>query len=192
MMASRVGQTGERHPFCPSCEYDLVATVDVGGHVCPECGYDFEVSELKREVKPGDWTPMRGLGKGAGVLALRAIVVLVVWSGLLWCVTVPAGLLAAGRNVRVVAVILAVTAAILAFTAAAMGHWMAGRMEEYAGTTSMAVAAVICVFTWMAIIGGSVIVALISPLGAEGAEGAAIVGCGFSMFWIVRRHMFSE
>ncbi|TVQ55183.1 MAG: hypothetical protein EA377_03915 [Phycisphaerales bacterium] len=80
---SRIGHTSNRHPLCPECGYDLVATVAQDGRTCPECGYEFEIHELRREVRRDDWTPARGLLNLAKIQGLKAIALGLIVAGVL-------------------------------------------------------------------------------------------------------------
>ena len=71
---------GPRHPLCPSCGYDLVATTRRGGRVCSECGCEFELHELKREVRPGEWTESVGVRRLALSLCIRSLFSVAIWS----------------------------------------------------------------------------------------------------------------
>jgi len=73
-----------RHPLCPGCGYDLSATVDAGHRICPECGYEFELRELDRERRPGDWTAAKGLRNTILWLAIKTIIAGGLWCGVLW------------------------------------------------------------------------------------------------------------
>ena len=78
---SRIGHTSNRHPLCPECGYDLVATVAQDRRTCPECGREFEIHELRREVRRDDWTPARGLLKLTRIQSLKAIALGLVFAG---------------------------------------------------------------------------------------------------------------
>jgi predicted RNA-binding Zn-ribbon protein involved in translation (DUF1610 family) len=82
-MVSRIGHTTSRHPLCPSCGYDLVATIDAGKRICPECGEAFELHDVIRAARPGDWTLARGIGRLLLRLAWRGAIALVVWTAIL-------------------------------------------------------------------------------------------------------------
>lgn len=79
-MSSRIGHLTRRHPLCPSCGYNLVATVAENRRVCPECGEPFELHELHRTVAPDDWTLLRGLRWATPVLLLRITLLTPAWT----------------------------------------------------------------------------------------------------------------
>ena len=189
---SRIGHTTRRHPLCPRCRYDLVATIDAGRNVCPECGCEFQPHELKRQRLAEDWTIGRGLGRASGVLFLRALPCLVGWVIVLWGVTVPAAWLAGGRNWRIVIIVYGAALLLLVAASGAIGRVLAQNMDEIAGMTSLIVAALITAFAWAALIGGTLIVQTFTPLTANAAYGATTVACGFSLFIIVKTHFFDE
>ena len=83
MPGSRIGHTSRRHPLCPHCGYDLVATVADEGRVCPECGREFRREELPRAPAPDEWTPARGLLRLVLAVTVRSAVCLPAWVGLL-------------------------------------------------------------------------------------------------------------
>jgi hypothetical protein len=62
-----------RHPLCPACGYDLVATVAASKRICPECGAAFELADLNYEVRKGDWTASTALGRALRVLFVRSL-----------------------------------------------------------------------------------------------------------------------
>lgn len=72
--------TGPRHPLCPYCHYDLVATVEAGRRICPECGESFELGELIREPRPGDWTEMVGVRRLAIAMLIRGAIAMGIWT----------------------------------------------------------------------------------------------------------------
>jgi hypothetical protein len=181
-----------RHPFCPECNYDLVATIDAGRNVCPECGYEFELHEPKRQRLPEDWTIWRGLGKACGVLLLRSLVCLAAWTLVLWGVTAPATWLASGRNWRIALVVSIVALLLLLVAAGVIARQMAKGMDEIAGVTSIFVAALVITFAWGVFIAGTQIVQAISSLGTPAANGAAIVACGVAAIIIIKTHLFDE
>ncbi len=76
----------KRHPLCPECRYDLIATVETGRRICPECGYEFEMYELRGEKRPGDWTFQIGLRNAVISLILRSLVILPLWVVLIWVI----------------------------------------------------------------------------------------------------------
>ena len=45
-----------RHPLCPACGYDLVASIAAKKRVCPECGETFTLEDVNWERRAGDWT----------------------------------------------------------------------------------------------------------------------------------------
>ena len=73
-----------RHPLCPECGYDLVATVDAGRRICPECGCEFELSDLAHQSRSDDWTISKGLRAAAGWLAVKTIIAGALWCSVLW------------------------------------------------------------------------------------------------------------
>jgi ribosomal protein S27AE len=84
MPTSPVGHAKRRHPLCPSCGYDLVATIHEGKWICPECGEEFNLDDVRREVWPGNWTFPVGLRKLLISLLVRSVVAAIVWSSGTW------------------------------------------------------------------------------------------------------------
>ncbi len=74
-MVARIDQRDlkRRHPLCPACGYDLVATLAADKRVCPECGEGFSPSQLDWERRPGDWTALTAIRFGVRALATRTI-----------------------------------------------------------------------------------------------------------------------
>lgn len=62
-----------RHPLCPACGYDLVATLAADKRVCPECGEPFSPSQLNWEIRPGDWSAATAIRFGVRALAKRTL-----------------------------------------------------------------------------------------------------------------------
>ncbi len=69
----------ERHPLCPECEYDLIATVDAGHRTCPECGLEFSLYELLNNTLPGDWTIARGFRRVLLRCVARGVIFVPTW-----------------------------------------------------------------------------------------------------------------
>jgi hypothetical protein len=189
---SRIGHTTKRHPLCPECGYDLVATIADGRDVCPECGFQFEMHELVREVRPEDWTPWRGLRRMGLVLAARAVVVFLGWSVILWVTN--ALLAIVGPAVSGFGrVMLLLGAAVIIFAAGgAVGHLLARRAEEHAGFMSPLLGAVITIVAWAVILLGVSVVQATGTLGATSSTGVVIVAGGFALFFIIRTLYFSD
>jgi hypothetical protein len=75
--------TNARHPLCPYCQYDLIATVDpfTPRYVrCPECGEGIEPEDFYFEPRPGEWTLSTGLRNCAVSLATRIFMGIIIWS----------------------------------------------------------------------------------------------------------------
>src|SRR6185436_13617232 len=63
-----------RHPLCPACGYDLVASIAANKRVCPECGEEFALDELNWEKRRGDWNLGTALLLGGRALGLRSVI----------------------------------------------------------------------------------------------------------------------
>jgi len=64
----------KRHPLCPSCDYDLVATLAANRRICPECGEEFELGDLKYEWRQGDWSNTVAIRRGLLALCSRLLI----------------------------------------------------------------------------------------------------------------------
>ena len=63
----------KRHPLCPHCDYDLIATLAANKRICPECGEGFDLGDLKYEWRQGDWSNAVAARRGLLTLGLRFI-----------------------------------------------------------------------------------------------------------------------
>jgi len=189
---SRIGQTSTRHPLCPNCGYDLVATVDAGGTVCPECGYAFELHELGREVRPDDWTLARGLRRLALALGVRVVACFIGFTAILWAAD--ALINALGPKVPMgMKVMLIFVAAVTIFTAGGgVGHILARDAEERAGFVSPLLAVVITLVGWVVIIFSVVTVQMLGGLAGGTSAGVILVSAGFSFIAVIRALYFGE
>ena len=68
-----------RHPLCPYCHYDLIATVADNRRVCPECGANFNLDELHYEPAETDWSVRDALGALSRAITLRGSLGLIAW-----------------------------------------------------------------------------------------------------------------
>src|SRR5687768_5415628 len=150
----RVIQTTRRHPLCPYCGYDLVATVADGKRICPECGSDFALSDLQYQQFAGDWTFRSALTRGVGVIFARAILASLVWaiaadmSNLMHVVTNLTGL---------IPLIIGTIAGYL------MGRVYSENLEERAGFTSMLLVLGCLVCAMISVMFAQVLVELLLP-----------------------------
>jgi hypothetical protein len=183
---SRIGHVNARHPLCPSCGYDLVATIDAGNRVCPECGLEFQLDELDREVRPEDWTIGRGVRRLAMVVAYRALLMMAVWVGVVWGIDLLLHVI--GPNVpAAIRLILLLIGGIAIFALAGwVGAFLARDANEEAGFSGPLVIAVITVFAWLVIGGGTMIAVAIGSIGGAYAGGIITVGCVLALVTIIR------
>lgn len=177
---------GPRHPLCPSCRYDLVATVEQNRRICPECGYEFELDELIHQPRPGEWTVGVVLRRMVLHLAVRGTASLVIWSlwmaamGWLltrWNMTLPVGIGLAVANV-IIGVII--------------GRVMWGRFYAYIGSDDGVLAAVVIGGAWAAIWLGSLIIGLLGGVSSAEAGFAVVSGGVAATAVLVKDAFFSE
>ncbi len=189
---SRIGHTNNRHPLCPECGYNLVATVANEGRTCPECGCAFEPHELTREVRPGDWTPMRGLGNLARRQAIKALALGLIITGVFGVLQ----LLLEGpinRSVGVFSIFLLVGLLfVTAIVGAISGSVLARDANEHAGMDGAPVAIVGIAMT--AAMMSAVVLTLTMTLGLTIAPptGIVVVATGVAAITLVRRAVFEE
>jgi len=189
---SRFGHVSGRHPLCPNCGYDLIATVDAGRTICPECGYEFEAHELKRDVRPGDWTVWRGLRRMFGTLLIRAAACFVGWAAVLWAANALLNHLGPAVSPVLRFILIFVAAAVIFTAGALVGHLLARRMEEHAGFVSILLVFIITVIAWAVILLGVLLVQSVGGLGAKSSTGVLIVAAGLSFIFIIRALYFSD
>lgn len=134
----------KRHPLCPNCDYDLVATLAANKRICPECGEAFELGDLKYESRPGDWSNAVALRLGLLALGSRLLIGLVVAmllsTAIIWAVN--------HQMSRLLSFVLALAQAF------AMGVSCARRLLDQAGYESI-----------LLIIGACAVAALATVLG---------------------------
>jgi hypothetical protein len=63
-----------RHPLCPHCHYDVVATISQESMTCPECGMEFDADDVDCEIRAHDWTPPRGFRVAFRVIGIRSLI----------------------------------------------------------------------------------------------------------------------
>src|SRR5687768_16806507 len=68
-----------RHPLCPYCHYDLIATVADNKRVCPECGAEFNLDELHYQPAESDWSMGEAIVTLSRSIALRGCLALIAW-----------------------------------------------------------------------------------------------------------------
>jgi hypothetical protein len=68
-----------RHPLCPYCHYDLIATVADNNRTCPECGAHFNLDELHYQPAESDWSARDALSALMRATALRGCLAVLAW-----------------------------------------------------------------------------------------------------------------
>jgi hypothetical protein len=175
-----------RHPLCPECRYDLIATVAAGRTTCPECGYEFEAWELRGEKHAGEWTPLVGLRRAVISLAIRSLIILPLWAGLVWGLT-PL-LLMFPLGIRVFGGI----AILLAIPGCLIGHVLASGLADRAGFQSMLLGFLAAVFAVTTIISGIMIAQIANPLPGWQGGFTAIATSLFAVGWIIRATLLDD
>jgi len=181
-----------RHPLCPNCGYDLVATIDAGRTVCPECGCEFEPHEVRRAVRPEDWTLGRGLRRAAAVLLLRAVLCLIGWTAVLTGTLLASTWIATRLGGVWIVFIMLLALAIIFLAAAVAGRILAKGMDEIAGITSPLISALITLFAWMSIAAGTAIAGLLAPMRPSMTGSIILLGCAMALVVIVKTHHFED
>ena len=170
----------QRHPLCPQCRYDLIATVEAGRHICPECGYEFEAWELRGKKRPGEWTMWTGLRRVLVSLMLRSLIILPLWAGLVWVLSsVLANITLGGRGFTGIAIILTIPGI-------AIGHVLMTGLADRAGFQSMLLGALAAAFAIGTIIGGIALAEVFQPLPGWWGGFTAIAMSLFAVAWIIR------
>jgi hypothetical protein len=181
-----------RHPLCPDCGYDLVATIDAGRNVCPECGGEFEEQELKRALLPEDWTLPRGLGRAATALLLRAAVCLIGWTAVLTGTLLASTWIATRLGGTWIIFIMLLALGIIFIAAGVLGRILARGMDEIAGITSPLICALITLFAWISIGAGTVIAGVLAPMRPSMTGSVILIGCVMALIVIVKTHHFED
>ncbi|MCP3904162.1 MAG: DUF1129 domain-containing protein [Planctomycetes bacterium] len=180
-----------RHPLCPECRYDLIATVDAGGSVCPECGCAFERHELLHEVRPGDWTVGRGMRRVAVFLLVRGIVCALFWTAIVAGLSALAVAFDAVPKATRWGIELVCGLTIIA-TGASIGYFMAKDTAERAGFAGMALASLTVFAAWTVIF---VSVTAVELMGLVGLGSGAMLMCVTGLVsagWIVKVLLIDE
>ena len=181
-----------RHPLCPECGYDLVATIDAGRRICPECGRQFEPHEVKRAVLPEDWTVVRGLRRSAAALALRFLICLVGWVAVVSAILAGSTWIATRVGSRWTLLIMLLAMALIFIAAGVVGRILARNMDEIAGTTSSLISAFITLFAWAAIVLGTLIVGMLVPMRPPITGSIILIGCSMALVVIIKTHHFED
>ena len=176
----------KRHPHCPECRYDLVATVDAGRRTCPECGYEFELDELHGEKRPGDWTPLVGLRRAAVYLLLRVMVLLPVWAGVIWVCTP----LLRMFPLRIGS--LGGMAILMAIPGMIVGHVLGLGLTEKAGFQSFLLTVMAGVAAVGVVYGGFVLSGLSRPLSGWVVGFSMVSAMAFAIAWVVKRTLLDD
>ncbi|MHC4966832.1 MAG: hypothetical protein ACYTGE_18240 [Planctomycetota bacterium] len=191
MPGSRIGHTSRRHPLCPHCGYDVVATVAERGRACPECGGELDPSELRRAALPGDWTPARGLRRLVIVVAARAAVCLVAWTAVLVLCPLLCGWLSTAAPGAVHFVVRLACGALALLGGAVIGAVVGRRMDEVAGFRLPLLPLVPVIGAAVAILGGA---ALATIMGHTALCDPRLLGvaCCLATVWIVYVYVWGE
>lgn len=176
----------KRHPLCPECRYDLIATVDSGSRICPECGYEFELSELRGEKRPGEWSPGRGLMIAAFTTLIRAILILPIWTGLIWFIS-PA-LTAYPLHFRAILAIIA----IFAIPGIIIGYCFSYNLTEKAGFVSSFITAFTSLTAIFVIYGGVTLSQIFRPLPGWIPGALIVVPMAFAVTWIIKKTLLDD
>jgi len=175
-----------RHPLCPECKYDLIATVAAGRSICPECGYEFEAWELRGEKRPGEWTPLIGLRRAVISLALRSLIILPLWAGCAWTLSSVLGSVTlAGRGMVGIGIILIIPGF-------AIGHALIARLADRAGFQSMLLALLASAFAVGTIVGGTALAEVFRPFPGWWGGFTAISMSLFAVGWIIRTTLLDD
>lgn len=142
----------KRHPHCPECKYDLIATVETGRRICPECGYEFEMYELSGEKRPGEWTIWIGLRRALFSLTVRSFIVLVPWIGIIWVMSNPMSQF--GRFNTLMLILLGI----------GIGYAFSSRLSDHAGFTSFILMGLASLFACGTILAGVMLVSIFYPI----------------------------
>jgi len=184
-MDRRFDERIRRHPLCPGCRYDLVATVQANKRVCPECGYQFTLNELIRAPQKGEWSLATGLRQALLAIVIRSIVVLPFWAAFVWLVApvvemFPFDPFAMGG-----------VALIFIVPGVAIGHVISRRLNDIAGCQSLLFTALAAAFEVAIAIGGVKIAEIWRPMPNWGGF-VAMCATLYAALWTLRNTHFSD
>jgi hypothetical protein len=184
-MDRRLDEKTRRHPLCPRCKYDLVATVQANKRVCPECGHQFTLNELIRAPREGDWTLAIGFRKALLALAARSVLVLPFWAGLVWLLaplveTFPFNTWAMGG-----------IAVLFILPGVAMGHAVSRGLNDIAGCQSYLFTTLAVAFELAIVIGGVKIAEIWRPMPNWGGF-VVMTAVFYAALWTLRNTHFSD
>jgi hypothetical protein len=191
MRFSRVGHTSRRHPICPGCGYDLVATIAANRRTCPECGCGFEPNELRRSAAPGDWTPARGLRRLVIAVTVRSVACLVAWMALLVLGSMLCAWLGAVASRGVLVVVWVGCGALVLASGAVVGAVVGRRIDEAAGFRSPLLLAAPIIGAAVAVLGGAALAGTMGH-GGLGGPGISMTAIVLAAVLIVRAYFEGE
>jgi len=150
-----------------------VATIEPGrGGVCPECGAPFELTDLRRAPRPGDWTVARGLKRGVAIVLVRSLVAGLAWMLLIWTVPTVFGLFAASLPPPIRLGVIVVGGTTMGLAGGAIGWAIARAWAERAGFASVLVAIGLIGWSWLVI---GFVADLVHRTGAFGPREASML-----------------
>lgn len=162
-----------RHPLCPYCHYDLIATIAEHKRVCPECGADFSLDELHFEQREGDWSMGTALRSAARALTTRALLGVLVWI-----------VIAAACNL---VARLSGMQGLIPLIAGAGGGYLIGRilvegLAEHCGFESIVLPILAAITAIIVVVMGQSLLELILPF-TSGWGRTILVGSGLMVCW---------
>jgi hypothetical protein len=191
MPVSRIGHTSRRHPVCPGCGYDLVATIADGKRTCPECGCEFDLGELRRATMPGDWTPARGLLHLVIVVTARSAACLAAWTVLLALCSMLCAWLRTAASGAVLLLVWVGCGGLVLIGGAVVGAVVGRRLDETAGFRSPVLLAAPIIGAAVAISGGAALAAIMGHAALAG-PGISITALLLAVVLIVRAYLAAE
>ncbi|HWB19648.1 MAG TPA: hypothetical protein VG711_05050 [Phycisphaerales bacterium] len=144
-----------RHPICPYCDYDLVATVADNRRICPECGESFEPGDLRYQPIPGDFTPAVAFRRTLAAMLVRAFKSLLVFLPAMGALLLAATL---GKYVLLLAVLF-----VTPFIGVWIGRIFARNLEEVVGYSGIILFITTCASLSVTIITGDFVACMLAP-----------------------------
>ncbi|MCZ6836774.1 MAG: hypothetical protein O7G85_13445 [Planctomycetota bacterium] len=178
----------QRHPHCPECKYNLIATVEANHLTCPECGYEFELDELWHSKRPGEWSLFIGLRRALMFLFVRSLVMTLFFVGLLW-ITQP---LIVMYNFNFHAKVLLGMSILFILPGFFIGHTLSKKLSEYAGFQSILLGVIASAFALGVVLGSVMILQQFQYF--PGWRGPMIIVSTsfFAIGWIIRNTFIDD
>ncbi len=182
-MDRRFNERIRRHPLCPKCRYDLVATIDANKRICPECGYEFSLNELIRAPREGDWTPATGLRDAAMQVLVRMLMLLPIWAAAYGLISIGIATIP-GPGWGMMTIVILVF--FMFIPGMVIGKMIAKELTETAGMVSGALTALAALGAVGVAYGGPMLAHLVYPVSYWYASCCGFLASGVALIFVIK------